>query len=57
MTSLYLGGDTYNPSPSVSLVLQGRALKSRTTILFGVGRVKNMRLGPATRVPHALPRV
>ena len=58
MTSLYLGGDTRKPSPSVSPVLQSQALKSRTTILFGVGRVRNMRrLGPATKVPHALPRV
>ena len=58
MTSLYLEGDTCGPFPSVSPVLQSQALKSRTTILFGVGRVKNMRrLGPATEAPHALPRV
>ena len=58
MTSLYLDGDTRGPFPSVSPVLQGQALKSRTTILFGVGRVKDMRrLGPATKAPHALPRV
>ena len=58
MTSLYLGGDTRNPSPAVSPVLRNRALKSRTTILFGVGRVKNMRrLGPAIEAPHALPWV
>ena len=29
------------PFPSVSLVLQGRALKGRTAIPFGVGRVKD----------------
>ena len=58
MTSLYLDGDTRGPFPSVSPVLQSQALKSRTTILFGVGRVRNMRrLGPATKAPHALPRV
>ena len=58
MTSLYLDGDTRGPFPSVSPVLQSRALKSRTTILFGVGRVRNLRrLGPATKVPHALPWV
>ena len=58
MTSLYLDGDTRGPFPSVSPVLQSQALKSRTTILFGVGRVRNLRrLGPATKVPHALPWV
>ena len=43
MTSLYLEGDTCGPFPSVSPVLRSQALKSRTTILFGVGRGRNLR--------------
>ena len=58
MTSLYLGGDTRDPSPAIPPLLRGRALKGRTTVLSGVGRVKNMgRLGPAIEAPHALPWV